>query len=202
MKKYYQIETGRNWLWDDILEEARAGYNENWLIGGNRYFNETAGNEDMSIYDNFFSVFYENTTDYKNWRQDIADDLRENAGINEISEDDYKTIESILNTRDYMEALAAWLNWYTPYNWDCRTMRGYSQGDWQNIVYRDDVDVDYIENVYFGKFTEYKDDEEVGGYYVFDNDDPMKELEGDDEGKEVYIITGYRQDEIYKKMEA
>lgn len=52
--------------------------------------------------------------------------------------------------------------------WNCRTMRGYSQGDWQNIYYAEgevsEAMLDGIEDIYMGKYYEYEIDDEGEKY--------------------------------------
>ena len=56
--------------------------------------------------------------------------------------------------------------------WEERTIRGYSQGDWQTVYYAkgevSDERLDEIENFYMGKVTEFVDEENVG-YLVPDD---------------------------------
>ena len=56
-------------------------------------------------------------------------------------------------------------------DWKVRTMRGYSQGDWQEIYYTEEISEGYleeIENFYMGKVDEFKvyEDEDEDDYYV------------------------------------
>lgn len=56
--------------------------------------------------------------------------------------------------------------------WEERTIRGYSQGDWQTVYYAkgevSDERLDEIENFYMGKVTEFVDEDNVG-YFVPDD---------------------------------
>ena len=57
--------------------------------------------------------------------------------------------------------------------WKLRTMKGYSQGDWNYLYYTDDVYegfLDEIENFYMGKVSEFtvqEEDDEESIYHVF-----------------------------------
>ena len=58
------------------------------------------------------------------------------------------------------------------------TIRGYSQGDWQEYIVKEDVDIDLLENFYFGKvsdiFVEMEDGENFSAVIT---DDELWELE-------------------------
>lgn len=57
--------------------------------------------------------------------------------------------------------------------WHQTCMRGYSQSDWQYLYYTDEVSdkmVEFIEDAYMGKLTEYHNEtEDCWGYYVPDD---------------------------------
>lgn len=59
---------------------------------------------------------------------------------------------------------------FTGKNWKVRTMKGYSQGDWNELYYVEGTDEYYleeIENFYMGKVDEFVISEEDDNYYVF-----------------------------------
>ena len=61
---------------------------------------------------------------------------------------------------------------YTGKKWKQTTIKGYSQGDWQDVYYvEDEVSKEYIEeieNFYMGKITEFRviEDDDPDSYYI------------------------------------
>lgn len=89
------------------------------------------------------------------------------------------------------------------------TIRGYSQGDWQNYIVKGDVDTDLLENIYFGKIADIAvtTDEEKFGDIVTHDELWKAEREGNlkeffrkrydlDENEEIHIL----QADGYKKV--
>lgn len=61
------------------------------------------------------------------------------------------------------------------------TIRGYSQGDWQNVIYvKDSLDVKTLETYYFGKLTTIKVEEDGNEYFAYIPDDTLWEWERTD----------------------
>ena len=88
------------------------------------------------------------------------------------------------------------------------TIRGYTQGDWQDVLYKEtaDVDINLLESIYFGKVAEmYYEDEDGLITHTYVTDDELWKAENEnkieelvekhfsflDDGFEVYKADGY-----------
>lgn len=64
--------------------------------------------------------------------------------------------------------------------WEMATIRGYNQGDWNDIFYvKNEIDVENIEARYFGLWTEWEisdDDGDVSVWQIFDYQEPKEYL--------------------------
>lgn len=100
---------------------------------------------------------------------------------------------------------------------DTATIRGYSQGEWNNVLYKvgENVDISLLEEMYFGHITELIDESEEGCTAIVTHDELWKaERENTlekflrdaldipkDEEIEVYESDGYIQQTKWKKVE-
>lgn len=98
----------------------------------------------------------------------------DNNIIDIINGDYYdETLDDDGDTIGYNYETEEMLNRYTGKKWKVRTMRGYSQGDWNELYYVEGTDEYYleeIENFYMGKVDEFRvveDDDEEESYVVF-----------------------------------
>ena len=99
-------------------------------------------------------------------------------------------------------------------DWKVRTMRGYSQGDWQEIYYTEEVSEGYleeIENFYMGKVDEFKvyEDEDEDDYYVVyvphdivwkGKNSICRYLDLQPETTSIYVDDGYERVIKYKEI--
>lgn len=95
------------------------------------------------------------------------------------------------------------------------TIRGYSQGDWQDYIVKGDVDTDLLEAMYFGKISDITvttDDEEFGDVITHDElwraerEEGLKEFFRNhyelDKDEEIHILQadGYKQVVDWKEV--
>lgn len=64
------------------------------------------------------------------------------------------------------------------------TIRGYCQGDWQDCIYAEGEDVDYIEAIYFGKISEIHIKDAEDEFADFITDDELWQLDREGRLKE------------------
>ena len=96
--------------------------------------------------------------DFCSYGDEYLIDIINNDYYDETLDDDGNTIGYDYDTEEM-------LNRYTGKKWKVRTMKGYSQGDWQEIYYTEEVSDSYleeIENFYFGKVDEFTVVEDIG----------------------------------------
>ena len=118
----------------------------------------------------------------KNYADDISGEIMDiNDGVNDYYETIPEAVADMLDVKNITgEQAAAVKNaaaayWYnkinfneyaaelltalTPHEWNCRTLRGYCQGDWINILYPADVygdaAISEYECYFFGMYCEY-----------------------------------------------
>lgn len=94
--------------------------------------------------------------------------------------------------------------------WEEGTLRGYSQGDWQNIYYVPEEvsqeEINSIEDFYMGKITEFADDENCHYYVPDDIVWKGKKAIADylgfsEEGLKVFETDGYEKVYKYKEID-
>lgn len=99
---------------------------------------------------------------------------------------------------------------FTGKNWKVRTMKGYSQGDWNELYYVEGTDEYYleeIENFYMGKVDEFVISED-DDYYVFvphdvvwdGKDSICRYLDLQPEDTVIYVDDGYEKVYNYKEI--
>ena len=83
------------------------------------------------------------------------------------------------------------------------TIRGYCQGDWQDVIYEKGIDIDLLEAVYFGKITDIIVENGDDCYGDWITDDELWEAERDEDNladffRKRFDIPDDEEVEIYK----
>ena len=141
---------------------------------------------------------------------DICDDYS-------LTQEQYKTVKEMYDncrcTEDILVDVIRLL--YPEDTFKTGTIRGYSQGDWQNYIVMGDVDTDLLEAMYFGKISDITvttDEEEFGDVITHDKlwraerEEGLKEFFRNhyelDKDEEIHILQadGYKQVVDWKEV--
>lgn len=153
---------GKSNAWKDYVVED---FDEKVVLFGNRYYSEICEAEWYETANRILT----NIDCYDEYPDDVSDDV--NAKLKDLYEKCRCTEDIIF---DAIKLL------YPEDNFDMGTINGYVQGDWQNYIIKGDVDVNILEQFFFGKvadITVTTDDEEFGDVIT---DDELWEAERDD----------------------
>lgn len=124
---------------------------------------------------------------------------------------DIKKLYEDSDGREDLETAAAFYSIVTGKEWKVKSFRGYSQGDYCEVLYRPDQygedTINEIGNIYLGCGSEFIIDD-VGGYYVIDNivwkgGDALRERLADISGYdksslEIYMFDHWNREPVYK----
>ena len=184
-----------DWLWSSVEngKEEIAGsveaFDDNIVIHGNRSYNA-----------------YENAKWYKEamllineWDEEFT---RED--YLEFTDEQYKSLKELIENppryADDNENIARIVNILHPERKIiAATIRGYSQSDWQNVLYDANagIDIDWIEAVYFGKIKDVFDEESFNSTIITNNALWDAEREGNLQEK-IYEWLNIPNDELIK----
>lgn len=157
---YVDGQNGLDWLYPDEWKMYCGvdDFEETFVIKGNRDYHEIA---EASWYVKAKDIIADLDCNYNydEWSMIYADELtlEQREKINNLYNTCRYTDEIML---DVIRVL------YPEDKFEVRTIRGYCQGEWQEVLYKanEEIDMDYFESLYFGKLTDiYSDD---GGTFV------------------------------------
>lgn len=187
-----------NQVWKDYC--GCENFDEQVVLTGNRDF---TGCTDAEWYQNAKEIL--NDIDcYDEYPTDVSDEV--NAKLKEMY-DKCRCTEDILV--DAIRLL------YPEDTFKTGTIRGYSQGDWQDYIVMGDVDTDLLEAMYFGKISDITvttDEEEFGDVITYDElwraerEEGLKEFFRNhyklDKDEKIHILqaNGYRQVVDWKEV--
>lgn len=136
-------------------------FDEQVVLTGNREFN---GCMEAEWYQNANELLDNIANDFD--ALDICDDYS-------LTQEQYKTIKEMYDkcrcTEDILVDTIRIL--YPEDTFETGTIRGYTQGDWQDYIVKGDVDTDLLEAMYFGKISDITvktEDEEFGDVITHD----------------------------------
>ena len=207
---------GTYWLYssDDWKDYVCENFDENVVLTGNRNFTEV---KEASWYKDVADLAYEFDQYY-----DIDADV-----INEIADmykeytpaqiENFASLYNNARSTDDVDFIAnAAMVLHPELHLDTATLRGYSQGGWQEAIYvTDNVDPDTLETFYFGKIADvFVEDSDGDSYGDIITDDELWDLERsgnlkeefrsrynipDDEELVVRVSDGYTRTPKYKE---
>ena len=217
-----EIDTqdGNSWLYDkyDTWKEyvGVADFDETFVLKGNRDYKD---HTDASWYTkvtellNDIDCYYD--LDTKEGIKDLMDE-------HNLSDNQYTEIKQLYDKcRCTEDIICAVLNIiYPDTEYKESTIRGYNQGDWQNVLYdtskANDKDIEMLEAIYFGQINEVSYGDEESGYcstFITDNELWKREREGTiekyvrevfqidkDEDIEIFISDGYIRTTKWKQI--
>lgn len=190
---YLDNESELLWFHDYKEEVAGDEFEEMFVVTGNRDYigctnaswyekaKEVLG--DMELVDYPGSAFNE-------WHKEFTREQRKAL---------LKVYEECRYTDDLETIVKAANIIYPEREFRTATIRGYCQGDWQEVAYDATVEdsLDYLEAWYFGKITEIHciDDEEMDVWSTATNDEIWKWEREDRLAKELLLMFGYDENE-------
>ncbi len=211
MKRFYldsQTDLfGWDWKNEVVAFDENKEFDETFVLLGNRWFTEIAT---ATWYDKAKTVLDALDFDY-NVGECFAD-----RGFDYLTREQKKALIQLYHrcTRtDDINTIVEALNIiYPEREYETTTIRGYSQSDWQEVIYAkaDKELVEKLEAWYFGNITEIglsesEDNEEIGEIDVWDTIENDKLWKIQREGKlKEYLLTsfGYNEDEECEIYEA
>lgn len=159
------------------------------------------------------------TRDFNTWADALADLVPpegRTAYTRQERKKDWPAVVLAYHNADYItpEIYAAALSLITGQEWDCCTLRGCCQGDWQNCIYRVDLwdgpALERLEAEYFNTGTEWTFEEETEGgccsVYCYEwSDDGIRREIADaagvaPEAVTLYKFTGYTRTAQYEEV--
>lgn len=158
---------GKNEEWKMYVAED---FDENIILEGNNSLREIT---EASWYKRVWEIL----NDYDSY-EEFPDDLTEGQAteIKRLYDECYHTEEIFM---DVLKVL------YPNEVFKTGTIRGYSQGDWQEYIVKEDVDINALENFYFGKVSDiYVEMENGENFCTVITDDKLWELEANGNLKE------------------
>ena len=152
--------------WD--MCAGSVDYFRNIICAGNRDLATVNNSDYAELYDNIMqyavSMYYlEDALTYNvgpgKWYASAADVIKEYLGVTVNGLQAVKVKKALKTIHNDNALLCELLTILTPHKWETGTMRGYSQGDWQDIIYPADVysdaDIQYYTAFYMGMYREY-----------------------------------------------
>ena len=158
---------GKNEEWKMYVAED---FDENIILEGNNHLREIT---EASWYKRVWEIL----NDYDSY-EELPDDLTEEQAteIKRLYDECYHTEEIFM---DVLKVL------YPNDVFKTGTIRGYSQGDWQDYIVKEDVDINALENFYFGKISDVFVEMENGeNFCAVITDDKLWELNANGNLKE------------------
>lgn len=185
-----------NEMWKDYV--GCENFDEEVVLTGNRDYK---GCTEASWYQNANELLDDIANDFDTL--DICDDYS-------LTQEQYKLVKEMYDecrcTKDILVDVIKLL--YPEDTFKTGTIRGYSQGDWQDYIVKGDVDTDLLEAMYFGKISDITittDEEEFGDVITHDElwraerEEGLKEFFRNyyelDKNEEIHILQadGYKQ---------
>lgn len=185
------------WLYDgedSWKEHVSANFDETYVIKGNNDYKEIA---EASWYKRAMDIIHD-------FEQEV-----EKEYFTDLTETQYREIKEIIDKCQYSDDFGTIIKVlkviYPKEKFETATIRGYCQGDWNDVLYKaNGADVELLEAYYFGMVAEVYDETEHI-YAVVTNDalwraEMENKVEGlvreccdipDDEEIEIYKSNGY-----------
>lgn len=192
-----------NEMWKDYV--GCENFDEEVVLTGNRDYE---GCTEASWYQNANELLDDIANDFD--ALDICDDYS-------LTQEQYKLVKEMYDecrcTEDILVDVIKLL--YPEDTFKTGTIRGYSQGDWQDYIVKGDVDTDLLEAMYFGKISDITvttDEEEFGDVITHDELWRAERKEGLkeffrkhyelDRNEEIHILqaNGYKQVADWKEV--
>lgn len=186
----------------DFADNIDDYIKDKFCIFGNRHYNEY--NKDIQWMETIINL----STDIQcHYNIDNPEDVQELSENYDIPEENILEVAAIIdkyNNPETVEAITEMLNAVYGNRFETKTIRGYCQSDWNEIIYDEDIkeSIRYIESMYFGMYSDVRIVEDENNEYwteiihddlweLKDNHSELCKFLDVPEDSEVYIQDGY-----------